>query len=76
LVKLEAARRQDVEPDRVGFVDALRWLTNAKPGDELRPLIVHPIRHRAEPRVNKRRPKTYPLMRRPRAEMRHTIAAK
>ena len=70
---LEAARRQGVEPDRISFVDALRWLNHARPGQPLRPLIVHPIRHRAEPRVRKRRPKPYSLMTRPREELRQAM---
>jgi hypothetical protein len=70
LITFEAARRQEVQPDRISFIDALRWLTNAGPGESLRKLKVHRIRHRIEPRVRKRRPKQYPLMKRPRAELR------
>jgi hypothetical protein len=73
LVTCEAARRQEVQPDRISFIDALRWLTNARPGETLRKLKVHPIRHRCEPRVRKRRPKQYPLMKRPRAELRNAL---
>jgi hypothetical protein len=73
LVMVEAARRQEVEPDRVSFVDALRWLTHARPGEELPKLKVHRVRHRAEPRVRKRRPKQYALMNRPRAELRNAL---
>lgn len=76
LVMLEAARRQGVAPDRISFVDALRWLNTARPGKALRPLIVHPVRHRVEPRVKKRRAKNYPLMTRPRAELREAMMAK
>jgi hypothetical protein len=70
---IEAARRQEVLPDRISFIDALRWLSNARPGQELRPLHVHRLRRRAEPRVRKRRPKGYPLMRRTRAELRKAL---
>jgi hypothetical protein len=73
LVMVEAARRQEVAPDRISFVDALRWLTNARPGEDLRKLKVHRVRRRVEPRVRKRRPKEYPLMRRPRAELRKAL---
>jgi hypothetical protein len=73
LVMIEAARRQEVLADRISFIDALRWLSNARPGEELRPLHVHRIRRRAEPRVRKRRPKGYPLMRRTRAELRKAL---
>jgi hypothetical protein len=70
----EAGRRQGVEPDRVSFVDALRWLQEARPGDELATLVVNPDRPgRVQPRVRKRRPKQYPLMTRPRAELRKAL---
>jgi hypothetical protein len=32
----EAARRQHVPVDRISFIDAMRWLLGAEPGDELR----------------------------------------
>src|SRR5947208_10546716 len=75
LVMLEAGRQQKVPPDRISFVDALRWLTNAQPDDPLRKLIVRPVRPRVEPRVRKRRPKQYDLMNKPRAEMRKALLA-
>jgi hypothetical protein len=75
LVMVEAARRQEVQPDRISFIDALRWLTNARPGEPLRKLKIHRRRHRVEPRVRKRRPKGYPLMKRPRAELRKALLA-
>ncbi len=73
LVMVEAARRQEVAPDRISFIDALRWLSHARPGEPLRKLKVHRLRHRLEPRVRKRRPKQYPLMNRPRAELRQAL---
>jgi hypothetical protein len=73
LVMLEAARRQHVDMDRVSFIDALRWLNHARPGELLRPLIIHPIRHRVEPRVRKRRPKQYSLLNRPRTQLRKAL---
>jgi hypothetical protein len=64
-----AADRQRVPVERVRFVDALRWLQRAKPSEELPDLVVHPDRPgRYEPRVGKRRPKQYPVMKRPRQE--------
>jgi hypothetical protein len=75
LVVVEAGRRQDVLPDRVSFIDALRWLTHARPHEPLRKLVVHPIRHRFEPRVFKRRPKPYDLMTRPRIKLRQALLA-
>ena len=41
---LEAARRQGVDVERISFVDALRWLAEARPGDELPKLVVNPDR--------------------------------
>lgn len=76
LVMLEASRQQEVEVDRISFIDALRWLESALPGDKLRPLVVNPYRpNRNEPRVRKRRPKNYPLMTKPRAELKKTLSA-
>ena len=73
---LEAARRQGVPPERISFVDALRWLATARPGDELPELVVNPARPgRVEPRVRKRRPKEFPLMKKPRAELRQELLA-
>jgi hypothetical protein len=66
----EASQRQQVPVERISFVDALRWLRQARPGDELPKLIVNPDRPgRVQPRVRKRRPKPYPLMTRPRAQL-------
>lgn len=71
---LEAARRQGVPPERISFVDALRWLATARPGDELPELVVNPKRPgRVEPRVRKRRPKQFPLMKKPRALLREEL---
>jgi hypothetical protein len=62
-----------VEPDRISFIDALRWLTTAKPGEDVPLLIVNERRHRVAPRVKKRRPKQFPLMKRPRAELQQAL---
>ena len=76
LVMLEASRQQEVEVDRISFIDALRWLVGALPGDPLSHLVVNPHRPgRYEPRVKKRRPKNYPLMNRPRKELKKALAA-
>ena len=70
----EAARKQHVSASRISFIDALRWLCHAHVGDVLPPLRVVPLRPgRAEPRVRKRRPKQYPLMRKPRALLREAL---
>ena len=74
LVMVEAARRQGVAVDRISFVDALRWLTTARPGERWPQLVVNPDRpNRVEPRVRKRRPKQYPLMTKPRFELRKAL---
>jgi DDE family transposase len=70
-VMLEAARQQAVEPDRISFVDALRWLREAQRGEPVPRLKVNPERPgRVEPRVRKRRPKEYDLMNKPRSVLR------
>lgn len=71
---LQAAQRQGVPPERISFIDALRWLATAQPGDELPDLVILPSRSgRVEPRVRKRRPKEFPLMKQPRAELRKAL---
>lgn len=73
-VMLQAACQQCVEPDRVSFIDALRWLRHASPGDELTELIVNPDRRdRIEPRVCKRRHDRYSRMTRPRHVLRQAL---
>jgi hypothetical protein len=73
-VMAQAAERQRVEPDRVSFVDALRWLRHAEPGEELPRLRVNPDRPgRVEPRARKRRPKQYDLLNKPREELRRKL---
>jgi hypothetical protein len=74
VVMLEASRRQGVPVDRISFVDALRWLSEARAGDALPKLVVNPDRaDRYEPRVRKRRPKQYPLMTKQRSELRKAL---
>jgi len=74
LVMLEASKRQGVSPRRISFIDAMRWLKHAAPGESLPELIVNPDRFgRVEARVKKRRPKTYRLMTKTREEMRKSI---
>lgn len=73
----EAGERQEVAVDRVSFVDALRWLRGAEEGEEMPELVVNPLRPgRYEPRVRKRRPKQYPVMKKPRAELRKLLREK
>jgi hypothetical protein len=77
LVMLAAAEKQDVPLARVSFIDALRWLEEAcwhRPALEL---VVNPDRPgRCEPRVKKRRPKQYTLMKLPRDELRKQLLDK
>jgi hypothetical protein len=66
----EAARRQGTTPDRVSFLDALRWLLTAAPGEEQPDLVINPRRPgRHEPRVIKDLQDTYRKMVLPRAAM-------
>lgn len=77
MTMLEAARRQGVPVERISFVDALRWLATARPGDDLPALVVNPRRPgRYEPRAKKRRPKEYDLLNKPRAILREALRAK
>jgi hypothetical protein len=71
---VEAARRQEVDVDRISFIDALRWLAAARPGAVLVKLIVNPDRPgRIEPRVKKRRMKQFELMSKPRSVLRKRL---
>jgi Transposase DDE domain len=71
LVMLQSAMLQHTDAERISFLDALRWLGAPRTGMPLMGLIVNPIRpHRVEPRVKKRRPKSFPLMLKPRQELR------
>lgn len=73
-VMMEAAIRQKVDINRISFIDALRWLISAEPGDELPKLAVLPHRpYRQEPRVRKRRPKKYKLMTKPRKQLKQDL---
>jgi Transposase DDE domain len=75
LVMLQAAQRQQVPIDRISFIDAVRWLAAARGDEPLSLLVVNPHRpYRYEPRVRKRRPKQYPLMQKPRNELRKSLA--
>jgi hypothetical protein len=77
LVMLEASRGQQIPLDRISFVDALRWLRDAKADTKLTPLVVNPYRpNRLEPRVIKRRMKEYNLMKKPRSVLRKALPRK
>jgi hypothetical protein len=77
-VMLRAAERQGTTPDRVSFVDALRWLTSAAASaagaDVPPPLVINPRRAgRDEPRVIKNLRDNYRKMTKPRAQMRRRL---
>lgn len=73
---VESGRLQGVAPERVSLVDTWRWLVGDGEKDEL-VLRVNPERRgRVEPRVRKRRPKQYPVMKKPRSALRKTLLAK
>ena len=77
LVMGAAARRQRVDVERISFIDALRWLLEARPGERMPRLVVNPSRPgRVEPRVRKRRPKEFPVMKKPRQELRKALLEK
>ena len=75
VIMLEAARRQKVPPDRISFLDTVRWLLSAAPGEELPKLIVNRKREgRHEPRVMKDLQDTYMKMTVPRSKMKSNPA--
>jgi len=77
LVMLKAAQRQKVLPHRISFIDTVRWLLSAAPGEALPDLVIVPHRpNRHEPRVVKDQMDTYTKMSRPRAELRKELQNK
>jgi DDE family transposase len=74
LVMCQSSTLQHIGVERISFVDALRWLGAPSTAMPLGALIVNPARpHRAEPRVKKRRPKSFPFMIKPRQELRQQL---
>jgi Transposase DDE domain len=74
MVMGHSAMLQHINVERITFLDALRWLGAPDTGMPLRALLVNPIRpHRVEPRVKKRRPKSFPFMLKPRQELRQQL---
>ena len=74
LVMRQSATLQHTAVERISFLDALRWLSASHTGMPLMALIVNPARpHRVEPRVKKRRSKSFPLMIKPRQELRRQL---
>jgi hypothetical protein len=74
LVILQSAKHQQVDIERISFIDALRWLSAPESGVPLEELFVNLWRpNRVEPRVQKRRPKKYPFMTKPRQILRNQL---
>jgi hypothetical protein len=73
-VQAEAGRARGVPPERVSFVDALRWWIGDDVGPGVAVVRVNPSRPgRFEPRVVKRRPKQYHRMTEPRDALRKRL---
>jgi hypothetical protein len=74
VVMVRAALRQGVDPHRISFIDTLRWLLCAAPGEAIPELVVNPDRpDRHEPRVVKDQQDTYTKMTRPRKTLRKEL---
>jgi hypothetical protein len=74
MVRWHSATLQRIGMERISFIAALRWLGAPSTGVPLGALIINPIRpHRVEPRVTKRRPKSFPLMIKPRQALRQQL---
>jgi hypothetical protein len=77
VVMMRAARAQKTTPQRVSFIDAVRWLIHVEPGEALPLLVLNPARpDRHEPRVVKDRNATYTKMTRPRPQLRKELKTK
>ncbi len=71
MVMIHAADARGVPPDRISFVDVLRWLALGCPGDELPPFEINTERSRSPaPRNVRRRHKNHTYMTRPRKPQR------
>jgi hypothetical protein len=73
-VMVKAAERQKVTPDRISFIDTIRWLTLADSGEEIPVLVVNKKRaDRHEPRVIKDLQDTYRKMTQPRSVLKKLL---
>jgi hypothetical protein len=71
MVIWHSATLQHIAVERMSLLNTLRWLSAPSTRMPLMALIVNPARpHRVEPRVKKRRPKSFPFMITPRQELR------
>lgn len=76
-VMLESARVRGIDPDRIGLIDAARWLIGLEGTSCAAVLVINPTRPgRVEPRVVKRRPKQYMRLTKPRSELRKELPMK
>jgi hypothetical protein len=76
-VTCDSAKAQGVAADRVSVTDTVRWLVGAEGEEDLSVILINPSRKgRVEPRVRKRRPKQYPLMKKPRGVLRKQLTDK
>jgi len=74
MLMLQSATNQKIPVGRISFIDAQRRLRHAVAGSPSRKLVVVPERpHRFEPRVRKRRPKEFDLMRKPRRQLKQEL---
>jgi hypothetical protein len=71
--QVKAAQQQGVTPDRISFIDSVRWLLTAASGEAIPRLVVNRRRHRQEPRVAKDRGTNYPRMTKPRKQLREAL---
>jgi len=69
-VMVKAAMQQGVTPDRISFIDTIRWLCLAESGEQVPRLVVNKKRNRHEPRVIKDLPDSYNKMTKPRSVLR------
>jgi hypothetical protein len=70
----QSSALQAIGVERISFLDAWRWLGAPRSGMPLDALLVNPARpHRVEPRVKKRRPKSFPFLIKPRQELRRQL---
>jgi hypothetical protein len=74
MVMCQSALRPHINVERISCLDALRWLGAPSTGVPFIALLVNPARpYRVEPRVKKRRPKSFPFMIKPRQELRQQL---
>jgi hypothetical protein len=74
LIMGQLAGLRHIGVERISFLDALRWLGAPSAVVPLGALMVNPVRsHRTEPRLNKRRPQSFPFIITPRQELRQQL---